>query len=62
MSAMMAGEEKKKTPTEVVFWQQALETIAKKITAKEVFERELDIKFEEPRGCEGAGGAAAGGA
>ena len=46
----------------MVLWQQALEAIVHKITVKETFERELSIKFAEPRGCEGAGNAAAGGA
>ena len=46
----------------MVFWQQALEAVVHKITAKEAFEQELGIKFAEPRGCEGVGGAAAGGA
>ena len=46
----------------MVFWQQALEAVVRKITAKEAFEQELGIKFAEPWGCEGVGDTAAGGA
>ena len=46
----------------MVFWQQALEAVVRKITAKEAFEQELGIKFAEPWGCEEVDGAAVGGA
>ena len=46
-----------KVHAEVVRWQRALETVIHKIIEKEMLERDLGIKFTEPRGCEGVGGA-----
>ena len=51
-----------KTHTEAFCWQQELEAVIHDITKKETLERELGIKFAELWGCEGAGGAATGGA